>query len=68
MEVDSLALPHGFVVLVLIGLRAHALDSFELVVGHDDCIFGSEGLCFFVCIVIGSFGANITFDFLVRFH
>ena len=44
MKLFALIKPHGAVVLLLIGLRAHALDSLELVEGQDRRVLSGEGL------------------------
>lgn len=57
MQFFALIKPHGPVVLLLVGLRAHALDALELVDREDRRVFGGEGLCllFGVGLVLSSF-------------
>ena len=43
LKVLPVGVSHGNVVLILIGLTAHALDSFELIVTQDSGVFGGDG-------------------------
>lgn len=54
----SLTLSHGHVILFLIGLRAHALNSFQLVVRKDSCVFGNQSLVFLFEICKACIGSS----------
>lgn len=53
--VKSFVLSHGLVVLHLVSLRAHALDSLQLLVGHNGSIFGGQSS---VLLILVSFTLN----------
>ena len=50
MELFSLVLPHGLVVLLFVGLGAHALDPLELVEAENGSVLRSEGSSLLLCV------------------
>ena len=42
--------PHGLVVLHLVGLRAHALNSLKLLIAQNGGVLGSQGLSLLLCV------------------